>query len=191
MARSTPTESIRGVPVGTVLRACAMADVPAITAIYAHAVRHGRGSFELDPPDEAEMGRRRDLLVTAGYPYLVAEEDDEVVGYAYAGAYRPRPAYRSTVENSVYVAEARQGRGLGRLLLGRLIQEAESKGFRQMVAVIGDSNNKASIRLHEALGFRHVGTLRSVGWKHEQWLDTVLMQRMLGAGDNTPPDAQS
>jgi phosphinothricin acetyltransferase len=165
--------------------------VPQITAIYAHAVRHGRASFELEPPDKAEMERRRDALVGAGYPYLVAEVSGTVVGYAYAGAYRSRPAYGSTVESSVYVAAAHHGRGLGRLLLARLIEEAERRGFRQMVAVIGDSANLASIRLHESLGFAHVGTLRSVGWKHERWLDTVLMQRALGIGDSAPPGTPS
>ena len=173
------------------LRPCEPGDVPQITAIYAHAVRHGRASFELEPPDKAEMERRRDALVGAGYPYLVAELSGAVVGDAYAGAYRPRPAYSGTVENSVYVAAAHHGRGLGRLLLAHLIEEAERRGFRQMVAVIGDSANLASIRLHERLGFTHVGTLRSVGWKHERWLDTVLMQRALGIGDGAPPETTS
>ena len=169
------------------LRPCEPGDVPQITAIYAHAVHHGRASFELEPPDEAEMEQRRNALVGAGYPYFVAEVGGAVVGYSYAGAYRPRPAYDSTVENSVYVAAAHHGRGLGRLLLARLINEAERRGFRQMVAVIGDSANLASIRLHVSLGFAHAGTLRSVGWKHERWLDTVLMQRALGIGDGAPP----
>jgi len=165
--------------------------VPQITAIYAHAVRHGRASFELEPPDKAEIEQRRDALVGAGYPYLVAEIGRVVVGYAYAGAYRSRPAYSGTVENSVYVATAHHRRGLGRLLLACLIEEAERRGLRQMVAVIGDSANLASIRLHESLGFTHVGTLRSVGWKHERWLDTVLMQRALGIGDGAPPETTS
>jgi L-amino acid N-acyltransferase YncA len=154
-------------------------------------MRHGRASFELEPPDKAEMEQRRNALVGAGYPYLVAEVGRVVVGYAYAGAYRSRPAYSGTVENSVYVAAAHHGRGLGGLLLARLIEEAERRGFRQMVAVIGDSANLASIRLHESLGFTHVGTLRSLGWKHERWLDTVLMQRALGIGDGAPPETPS
>ncbi|TGD95819.1 GNAT family N-acetyltransferase [Methylobacterium nonmethylotrophicum] len=173
---------------GVILRACQEADLPAVTAIYAHAVATGRASFELEPPDEAEMGRRRAALVAGGHPYLVAERDGAVVAYAYAGPYRTRPAYRGTVETSVYVRPDQAGRGLGRRLLGRLIAEATAAGFRQMVAVIGDSQNAASIRLHAALGFDPVGVLRSVGWKHGTWLDTVLMQRALGAGDATPPD---
>ncbi|KMO38973.1 GCN5 family acetyltransferase [Methylobacterium tarhaniae] len=171
-----------------VLRPCREADLPAVTAIYARAVITGRASFELEPPDEAEMGRRRAALVDGGYPYLVAERAGAVVGYAYAGPYRTRPAYRGTVENSVYVRPDQAGRGLGRLLLERLIAEATAAGFRQMVAVIGDSHNAASIALHAALGFRHVGVLASVGWKHGAWLDTVLMQRPLGSGDRSPPD---
>jgi L-amino acid N-acyltransferase YncA len=169
------------------LRACEEADVPAITAIYAHAVETGRASFELQPPDVEEMRARRATLVTGGYPYLVAEVAGEVAGYAYAGPYRPRPAYRNSVENSVYVRPDRQGLGLGRRLLDALVAEAEARGFRQMIAVIGDSENRASIRLHEAAGFSPVGTLRAVGRKHGLWLDTVLMQRALGPGDGAPP----
>lgn len=168
-------------------RASAADDIPAITAIYRHAVLEGRASFELEPPDEREMAARREAIVSAGYPYLVAELEGEVAGYAYAGAYRSRPAYASTVENSVYVKDRLQGRGIGRLLLQRLIAEAEARGFRQMVAMIGDTANHASIRLHARLGFERIGTLRSVGWKHERWLHTVLMQRALGPGDVQPP----
>ena len=169
------------------IRECEAGDIPAITAIYRHAVLTGRASFELEPPDEAEMLRRRETLLAGNHPYLVAEVRGEVVGYAYAGAYRPRPAYRNSVENSVYVSNKMHGRGVGRRLLAALIDEATRRGFRQMIAVIGDSNNTSSIRLHEALGFGHVGVLRSVGWKHEQWLNTVLMQRALGLGDEAPP----
>ncbi|MFH6786139.1 MULTISPECIES: GNAT family N-acetyltransferase [Methylobacterium] len=172
-----------------ILRPCGEADLPAVTAIYAHAVATGRASFELDPPDVAEMGRRRAALVDGGHPYLVAERAGEVVAYAYAGPYRTRPAYRGTVETSVYVRPDQAGRGLGRRLLAGLIAAATEGGFRQMVAVIGDSDNAASIGLHAALGFRHVGVLRSVGWKHGTWLDTVLMQRALGPGDGAPPDS--
>ncbi|BCM86099.1 GNAT family N-acetyltransferase [Methylobacterium indicum] len=174
----------------TVLRPCREDDVAAITAIYAQAVATGRASFEIDPPDEAEMARRRAALVESGYPYLVAERAGAVVAYAYAGPYRTRPAYRGTLENSVYVRPDQAGRGLGRRLMERLIAEATEAGFRQMVAVIGDSANAASIGLHAALGFRHVGVLTSVGWKHGTWLDTVLMQRALGPGDGAPPDAR-
>ena len=175
-------------PGALVLRDSEKDDVQAIAAIYRHAVLDGRASFELVPPNEAEMAARRAALVAAGYPHLVAIESDEVVGYAYAGPYRPRPAYANTVENSVYVRADRHGRGIGRALLGRLIAEAERRGFRQMIAVIGDSANRRSIELHRSLGFVLVGTLRGVGWKHERWLDSVLMQRALGPGDGTPPE---
>ncbi|HWK65199.1 MAG TPA: GNAT family N-acetyltransferase [Rhizobiaceae bacterium] len=161
-------------------------DIAAITAIYGDAVRYGCASFELDPPDETEMAGRFEALIGSGFPYLVAEIAGRVAGYAYAGRYRSRPAYSATVENSIYVDPRRQGRGVGRALLAGLIAEAEARGFRQMVAVIGDSANLASIRLHESQGFAHVGTLRSVGWKHGRWLDTVLMQRRLGPGENVP-----
>jgi phosphinothricin acetyltransferase len=168
------------------LRGCEADDIPAITAIYRHAVLTGRASFEIDPPDEGEMRRRREALLAGGHPYLVAERNREIVGYAYAGIYRARPAYRSTVENSVYVREDMQGRGIGRALLAALIEEASSRDFRQMIAVIGDSANRASIALHERLAFSLVGVLRSVGRKHGCWLDTVLMQRSLGVGDMAP-----
>ncbi len=169
------------------IRAATAADIPAITAIYDHAVRHGTASFELAPPDAAEMTRRRQALVEAGYPYLVAEVDGVVAGYAYAGPYRPRPAYRWSVEDSVYVAPAQHRRGIGAALLGRLIAEAEQRGFRQMIAVIGDSAQVPSIALHRAAGFRLIGTIEHVGHKFGRWLDTVLMQRALGPGASTPP----
>jgi phosphinothricin acetyltransferase len=169
------------------IRAATAADIPAITAIYDHAVRHGTASFELDPPDAAEMARRRQTLVDAGYPYLVAEADGTVAGYAYAGPYRPRPAYRWSVEDSVYVAPALQRRGVGRTLLDRLVAEAEQRGFRQMIAVIGDSAQAPSIELHRAAGFRMIGAVENVGYKLGRWLDTVLMQRPLGPGAATPP----
>jgi phosphinothricin acetyltransferase len=169
------------------LRAAIAADIPAITAIYDHAVRHGTASFELEPPDAAEMARRQRALLDGGYPYLVAEADGALAGYAYAGAYRPRPAYRWSVEDSVYVAPTMQRRGIGAALLGRLIAEAQGRGFRQMVAVIGDSAQTASIELHAALGFRRIGAVENVGFKFGRWLDTVLMQRPLGAGANAPP----
>lgn len=162
-------------------------DLPAIAAIYAHAVTHGTASFELEAPDLAEMARRRAALLAGGYPYLVAEAEETVVGYAYAGPYRARPAYRATVEDSIYVAPDRGGQGIGRELLAALLQACEQRGFRRMVAVIGDSASRGSIRLHEAAGFAPVGVLPAVGFKHGRWLDTVLMQRPLGEGDTSPP----
>jgi L-amino acid N-acyltransferase YncA len=171
---------------GFTIRSCAASDIPAITAIYRPAVLTGTASFEIEPPDEAEMERRREALLAGNHPYLVAEGEGALIGYAYAGLYRARPAYRSTVENSVYVRHGEQGQGLGRALLAALIEEAGARGFRQMIAVIGDSANTPSIALHAALGFELVGTLRSVGWKHGRWLDTVLMQRALGPGDGAP-----
>jgi len=171
----------------TLIRPCQEADLPAIAAIYGEAVRTGTASFELQPPDIAEMVRRWRALIGDGYPYLVAEmEDKSVGGYAYAGPYRARPAYRSTVENSIYVAPDVQGLGIGRLLLSSLVDEAAARSYRQMIAVIGDSRNVASIRLHAAAGFTHVGILKDVGWKHGVWLDSVLMQRKLGPGSNSP-----
>jgi phosphinothricin acetyltransferase len=169
------------------IRAVAPGDIPHVAHIYAHAVTHGTASFELQPPDLAEMEGRRAALVDAGYPYIVAEQDGVLLGYAYAGAYRPRPAYRSTVEDSVYVAPAAQGGGIGRALLVALIGACEERDFRLMVAVIGDRASSGSIRLHEALGFQHVGALEPVGYKHGRWLATILMQRVLGPGASTPP----
>src|SRR5262245_7670672 len=141
------------------IRAATADDIPAITAIYEHAVGHGTASFELDPPDAAEMARRRQALVDGGFPYLVAEADAAVAGYAYAGPYRPRPAYRWSVEDSVYVAPALHRRGVGRALLDALIIAAEQRGFRQMIAVIGDSAQAPSIELHRAAGFRMIGAV--------------------------------
>jgi len=170
------------------IRPVTASDIPAITAIYAHAVRTGTASFELEPPDESEMKRRFEALIEAGYPYLVAEVDGAVAGYAYAGPYRPRPAYRWSVEDSVYVGSSMHRRGIGGVLLGALIAEAERRGFRQMVAVIGDSAQVPSIALHRAWGFRLIGTIEHVGFKFGRWLDTVLMQRALGPGAAEPPD---
>ncbi|MGO4525661.1 N-acetyltransferase family protein [Microvirga sp. 2MCAF35] len=162
-------------------------DLDAVTAIYAHAVMHGTASFELDPPDRAEMHRRRAAILEGGYPYLVAENDGAILGYAYAGAYRTRPAYRSTVEDSIYVAPSAQGQGIGRLLLTALIAECEARDFRLMVAVIGDEESKGSIGLHRSLGFEPVGILKGIGYKHGRWLSTVLMQRPLGLGIGEAP----
>jgi L-amino acid N-acyltransferase YncA len=164
------------------------ADVPAITAIYGYSVLHDNASFELDPPDATEIARRRDVLLAGGFPYLVAEDAaGRVVGYSYAGTYRPRPGYRFTVENSVYVTPDCQGQGIGRALLPRLIERCEAAGFRLMIAVIGDSANHASIRLHASCGFSHAGLLPAIGWKHERWLDSVLMVRPLGQGASEQP----
>jgi L-amino acid N-acyltransferase YncA len=177
-----------GLHSSTAIRAATFTDVPAITAIYRPAVLHGTASFEIDPPDEAEMLARMEKIVDGGHPYLVAEVGGRVAGYAYAGPYRPRLAYRHTVEDSIYVAPDFQGAGVGRILLGALIGEASRLGFRQMIAGIGDSRNAPSMRLHEALGFSLVGIARSVGYKHGRWLDHVLMQRALGEGDASPTD---
>src|SRR3954471_20548910 len=169
------------------VRPATPADIPAITRIYAHAVRHGTASFELEPPDEAEMMRRQRTLLDRGYPYLVAEIGGAVAGYAYAGPYRTRPAYRYTVENSIYIAPQAHRRGIGRLLLDRLIAECEARNYRLMIAVIGDSAQAPSIELHRAAGFRMVGTFEAVGYKFDRWLDSVLMQRALGPGSSAPP----
>lgn len=169
------------------IRDCLAADLPAITAIYAHWVTHGRASFELDPPDLAEMTRRREAVLAGGYPYLVAEHAGEVLGYAYASLYRARRAYRFTVENSVYVRPGGARQGAGRALLEELITRCAARGFRLMIAVIGDSGNAPSIGLHSAAGFQPVGILPGTGWKHGQWVDTVLMTRPLGEGTGTPP----
>lgn len=159
----------------------------AVTAIYAHHVRHGLASFELDPPDAEEMSRRHASVTALGLPYLVAESDGLVAGYAYAAPYRARPAYRYTVEDSVYIHHEYAGRGIGSALLQALIVACEEAGCRQMVAVIGDSGNHASIGLHEKFGFARAGLLAAAGWKFGRWVDSVLMQRALGAGDTTAP----
>ncbi|MGE8359307.1 N-acetyltransferase family protein [Pseudomonas sp.] len=171
------------------LRAAVALDIPAVAAIYTDHVLHGTASFEIEPPSVEGMHRRHAAVLTAGLPYLVAERAGEVLGYAYATPYRPRPAYRHTIENSVYVRADRAGQGIGRALLSELIAQVERGDWRQMVAVIGDSENRASIALHESLGFRRVGVFESVGFKHGRWLDTVLMQRSLGQGDRTPGQA--
>lgn len=169
------------------IRSSAEADIPAITAIYAHAVLNGTASFELEPPNEEDMAHRRAAVLVGGYPYLVAERDGEILGYAYAGAYRTRPAYRSTVEDSIYIAPSAQGQGVGRALLAELIKECEVRDFRLMVAVIGDEDSKGSIGLHKSLGFELVGILKGIGYKHGRWLSTVLMQRSIGRGMTEPP----
>src|SRR3984885_176020 len=171
------------------IRPATAADLPAITEIYDHAVRYGTATFELIPPDLTEMTRRFGALMDDGFPYLVASLEGRVIGYAYAGAYRPRPAYRFTVENSVYLQPAIHRRGIGLQLLQRLIAECEARGYRQMIAVIGDSANAGSIGVHTRTGFRMIGTHPDVGFKFGRWLDTVMMQRALGDGaDTVPPD---
>ncbi len=170
------------------IRPTKTSDIPTITRIYAHAVERGTASFELSAPDEAEMAQRMSKLLDGGFPYLAAEVDGRIAGYAYAALYRERPAYRKTVEDSVYVAADMHRRGVGVALLNALLEAATAHGFRQMIAVIGDSTRQAaSIGLHEAAGFRHVGILQDVGFKHGRWLDSVLMQRALGAGATTEP----
>ena len=164
-------------------------DLPAIAAIYADAVLSGTASYELEPPSEVEMTRRWRELVSKGFPHVVAIGDSGVLGYAYAGPYRPRPAYRFSVEDSIYIAPAARGRGLGRALLGELIAICEASGFRQMIAVIGGgTEHPASVGLHKTLGFREIGVIEGSGFKHGRWLDTVLMQRPLGAGKTSLPE---
>jgi len=162
-------------------------DLPAITAIYEHAVLNGTATFELVPPDLTEMTRRYSALMDDGFPYIVATLDGRVVGYAYVGTYRPRPAYRFTVENSIYLDPSVHRRGIGQQLLQRLILECEVRGFRQMIAVIGDSANTGSIGVHVRAGFKLIGTHPNVGLKFGRWLDTVMMQRNLGEGASTVP----
>src|SRR3979490_3160016 len=169
------------------IRPAAAADLPAVTEIYQHAVLYGTATFELIAPDLAEMTRRFGVLMDGGFPSLVASLEGQVVGYAYAGAYRPRPAYRFTVENSVYLQPAIHRRGIGMQLLQRLIAESEQRGFRQMIAVIGDSANAGSIGVHARCGFQMIGTHPNVGFKFGRWLDTVMMQRALGDGAKTLP----
>jgi len=171
-----------------ILRDARESDMPAVQAIYAHHVIHGTASFELEPPTVEQMLQRRADICANGLPYLVAERGGEVLGYGYATLYRPRPAYRFTVEDSVYVREGMAGFGIGHALLEAVIQHCTEGGRRQMVAIIGNSENIASIRLHARLGFRQVGIFQSVGFKHGRWLDTVIMQRELGEGAGTTPD---
>jgi L-amino acid N-acyltransferase YncA len=174
---------------GPVVRGCTIDDLPGVCEIYALEVREGTASFELEPPDLAEMSARFAAIDAAGLPYLVAELEGRIAGFAYAGPYRPRPAYRHTVEDSVYVARFARRQGIGRTLLHAVIERATARGLRQMVAIIGDSAHAASIRLHAEAGFRLVGTLEHVGWKFGRWLDTVIMQRALGDGARTAPSA--
>ena len=170
-----------------IIRPAVPSDIGAITRIYADAVLNGTASFEIEPPDEAEMLRRQTALLKNDFPYFAAEIESAVAGYAYAGPYRTRPAYSWSVEDLVYVAPDMHRKGIGALLLRALVAASAQRGYRQMIAVIGDTAQIGSIALHERAGFSHVGTLRSVGFKHGKWLDTVLMQRALGEGDTTAP----
>jgi phosphinothricin acetyltransferase len=180
-------------PAGTMpIRNAREDDLPAITDIYADAVRHGTASYELEPPSLTEMRTRFQALAAGGFPYLVAERAGVVAGYAYARPFRPRPAYRFVVEDSVYVAPDARGTGIGRALITRLIEESRRLGFRQMIAVIGDGRpDSPSVKLHEALGFRHSGRLEGSGFKHGRWLDTVFMQLAMNGGAAAPPDPES
>ena len=169
------------------LRPAAFADLPTITTIYAEAVLNGTATFEIEPPGEAEMERRMKALFEGGFPYFVAERAGTVLGYGYAGRYRERFAYRNTVEDSIYLVPDARGKGIGAALLTALVEECERLDFRQILAVIGDSANEPSIRVHRSAGFDLVGTFRDVGFKHGRWLDTVLMQKTLGTGGSLPP----
>lgn len=170
-----------------VVRASTEADVARCAEIYGHHVLHGTASFEVAPPDVAEMRKRRAAVLDLGLPHLVAEREGQVMGYAYAGNWRPRPAYKFSVEDSIYIAHDAVGQGVGKALLPVLIEQCAAAGKRQMVAVIGDSAQTPSIRLHASCGFEMTGTLKSIGFKFGRWLDSVLMQRALGVGDTTPP----
>jgi L-amino acid N-acyltransferase YncA len=163
------------------------ADLARCADIYREAVRNGTGTFELDEPDDADMAGRRDAILAQGLPWLVAERDGEVLGYAYASQFRPRRAYRFCVEDSIYLEPAARGQGAGKLLLAELISRCERLGIRQMLAVIGDAANTSSIALHRSCGFEHSGTFTAAGWKFERWLDVVMMQRRLGSGADSPP----
>jgi phosphinothricin acetyltransferase len=171
------------------IRPSAASDVPTVTAIYAEAVLHGSATFELEAPDAAEIGRRRDDVLAKDLPWLVAERAGQVLGYAYAAPFRPRPAYRFCLEDSIYLDPRAHGQGVGRLLLAELVARCEARGARQMLAVIGDSANSSSIGVHRACGFEHCGVLQAAGWKFDRWLDVVLMQRALGEGRATPAAA--
>ncbi|HEU0220710.1 MAG TPA: GNAT family N-acetyltransferase [Paracoccaceae bacterium] len=179
-----------GPPRGLSIRPSAEDDLAMIQAIYAHHVLHGLASFEEEPPSLAEIAARRRAILARGLPHLVAAAAGRVLGYAYAGPYRPRPAYRFTLEDSIYLAPEMTGRGIGGRLLAELIERATALGYRQMIAVIGDSAHRPSILLHERAGFAHVGVLRAVGFKFGRWVDTVLMQRALGPGASAPSEGR-
>ena len=170
------------------IRASTEQDLPAITAIYAHHVLSGTATFETTAPSQDEMAARRADVLGKGLPYLVAEEDDRVLGFAYCQWFKPRPAYRFSAEDSIYLHPDASGKGLGRRLLAELAAQAEAAGIRKLMAVIGDSANAASIAVHRSIGFEPVGVFKSCGWKFGKWLDIVLMEKTLGEGDATPPE---
>ena len=171
------------------IRASRDDDVAAITALYANHVLHGTGTFETTPPSVEEMAGRRADVLSKGLPYLVLEAaDGGIAGYAYCTWFKPRPAYRFSAEDSIYLAPDAHGKGMGRALLAELARQAEAAGVRKLIAVIGDSSNAGSVGVHRAAGFTDVGVLRSCGWKFGRWLDVVLMERALGEGDTTPPE---
>ena len=172
----------------TTIRPSTDADLPAITAIYAHHVLHGTGTFETTPPSEADMAARRADVLAKGLPYLVAEDAGQVLGFAYCQWFKPRPAYRFSAEDSIYMHQDARGKGLGKQLLTALAAAAQAVGVRKLIAVIGDSANAGSIGVHRALGFDQVGVMRSAGWKFGQWRDIVLMDKPLGEGDSTPAE---
>ena len=169
------------------IRPAADADIPAVAAIYAHHVLHGTGTFETEPPSAADMAVRRAEVLARGLPYLVADDGGRIAGFAYCNWFKPRPAYRFSAEDSIYLAADRAGRGWGRQLLEALVAEAEAVGVRKLIAVIGDSGNAGSIGVHRALGFTDAGLLKACGWKFGRWLDVVLMEKSLGAGDASAP----
>ena len=166
-------------------------DMSAITRIYGHHVLHGTGTFETTPPTMEEMATRRADVLSKGLPWLVLEDGGEILGYAYGNWFKPRPAYRFSVEDSIYLAPEAAGKGLGRALLAELVAALERAGIRKVMAVIGDSNNAGSVGVHSALGFSHIGVVRSCGWKFGRWLDIVLMEKTLGLGDSCPPDGSA
>ncbi|MET0338926.1 MAG: N-acetyltransferase family protein [Caulobacter sp.] len=172
------------------IRPATAADAPAIAEIYADACLNGFGTFEEVPPSADEIVTRMTGVQSRGLPYLVAEEDGEILGYAYAGPFRLRAAYRYTVEDSVYISPKAKGRGVGRAVLGAVLDACAAMGLRQVMAIIGDTDNAGSIGLHKAMGFEPVGTFRDVGFKQERWVDIVLMQKSLNGGSDTPPDAE-
>ena len=171
-----------------IIRPATLDDIPSITKIYGNSVLYETASWELTPPDEAEMARRMQTLLDQHYPYFVATVDGTLAGYSYASSYRPRPGYRFTVEDSVYMDNAYKRRGIARQLVSAVIDACTARNYRQMIAVIGDSANLASIALHQRLGFTHAGLLPTIGFKHGRWLDGVIMQRPLGTGSQTLPE---
>jgi phosphinothricin acetyltransferase len=170
-----------------IIRPSLLEDIPSITAIYAHHVLTGTGTFETDPPSENDMTQRRADVLAKGLPYLVVADDDKILGFAYCNWFKPRPAYRYSAEDSIYLAPEAHGKGLGRALLAELMAQAENCGVRKLIAVIGDSANAGSIGVHQSAGFEHVGLLKSCGWKFDRWLDVVLMDKTLGLGDSSAP----